>query len=239
MPVLGVNLMRVWQPINGWRAFAGEVGVIVLGVLIALVLGAIANEVGWRFEVAKARAQIRDEISLNFSLLGIHEKAAPCVAQRLDTIGAIMAEASRTGKLPPLAPLGSAPAALWPRGIWESQLAAQTIAHYPAREAAGLSRVYRRFQAFAENDSETQDAWDVLSMLAGPGRRLDPESEGRLYAALAQARRSNSQTRRRAAGARQLLAETLGADYPRSAGAKPVVTGNTCDRISGAIPPTY
>jgi hypothetical protein len=232
--------MRVWQPMNGWRAFAGEVGVIVLGVLIALVLGAMANEVGWRFEVAKARVQIRDEISFNFALLALHERDVPCVAQRLDAIGGIMAEASRTGRLPPLATLRGAPVALWPRGIWESQLAAQTITHYPANETAGLSRIYRRFEAFAEQDRETQLAWDELSMLAGPGRRLDPDSEGRLYAALARARRSNAKTRILAAGARQLLAETLGADYPRSAGLKPVVFGRpTCEAAAGAIPPTY
>jgi hypothetical protein len=232
-------MLRVWKPINGWRAFVGEVGVIVLGVLIALILGAMANEIGWRIEVAKAREQIRDEISFNFTLLGMHERDAPCVAQRLDKIGEIMIEASRTGRLPPLAPLGTAPTALWPRGIWESQLAGQTITHYPTREAAGLSRIYRRFEAISEADRDTQHAWDVLAMLVGPGRRLDPDSEGRLYAALAQARRSNALTRSRAAGARQLLAETLGADYPRSAGLKPVVTGQPCEAVSGTVPLTY
>jgi hypothetical protein len=42
---------------------------VVLGVVIAILLGAVANEIGWRLEVAKAREQIRDELSFNFALL--------------------------------------------------------------------------------------------------------------------------------------------------------------------------
>jgi hypothetical protein len=37
--------LQVWKPANGWRAFGGEVGVIVLGVIIALLFGAAANEI--------------------------------------------------------------------------------------------------------------------------------------------------------------------------------------------------
>jgi large-conductance mechanosensitive channel len=31
------------KPLHGWRAFAGEVGIIVLGVLIALAFGQIVQ----------------------------------------------------------------------------------------------------------------------------------------------------------------------------------------------------
>jgi hypothetical protein len=172
--------LQVWKPANGWRAFGGEVGVIVLGVIIALLFGAAANEIGWRIEVAKAREQIRDELSFNFELLERKERRASCVAKQRDAIGAIMAEASRTRRLPPLGGINAATIAYWPRGIWETQLAAQTIAHYPARDAAGLNRVYGRFQAVAEADAVEQQAWDVLSMLVGPGRALDADTEGRL-----------------------------------------------------------
>jgi hypothetical protein len=229
-----------WRPVNGWRAFAGEVGIIVLGVVIALLLGAMANEIGWRIEVAKAREQIRDELSFNFELLDRKERRARCVAKQLDEIGALMVEASRTRRLPPLGGINGAATTFWPRGILESQMAAQTMAHYPAREAAGLNRVYRRFQALAEADAVEQQAWDVLSMLKGPGRALDADTEGKLYAALAQARNSNKGIPYFRAGVRKVLADTLGSDYPKSAGLRPVSASSTiCKRPSSTIPATY
>jgi hypothetical protein len=112
--------LQVWKPANGWRAFGGEVGVIVLGVIIALLFGAAANEIGWRIEVAKAREQIRDELSFNFELLERKERRAACIAKQLNEIGALMAEASRTRRLPPLGGMNVATIAYWPRGIWES-----------------------------------------------------------------------------------------------------------------------
>jgi len=50
------------KPLHGWREFAGEVGVIVLGVLIALGLGEVAQ--GWndRSNTREARDAIRAEI---------------------------------------------------------------------------------------------------------------------------------------------------------------------------------
>jgi hypothetical protein len=150
-----------------------------------------------------------------------------------------MAEASRTRRLPPVSGLNVAGTYFWPRGIWESQLAAQTISHYPPKEAAGLNRVYRRFEAYAAADQRAQEAWSVLAMLIGPGRELDPGSEAMLYAALARARRANRAIPTGVTGARELLKSTLGLDYPKSAGLKPIVRSAGCGVPSSAVRQTY
>jgi hypothetical protein len=36
--------IRYIKPLHGWRAFLGEVGIIVLGVLVALVVGQFAQD---------------------------------------------------------------------------------------------------------------------------------------------------------------------------------------------------
>ena len=43
------------KPLHGWRAFVGEVGIIVIGVLIALGAQQIAETIHWRFETAQLR----------------------------------------------------------------------------------------------------------------------------------------------------------------------------------------
>ncbi len=42
------------KPMHGWRAFAGEVGVIVLGVLIALAGQQVAQSFQWRGDAASS-----------------------------------------------------------------------------------------------------------------------------------------------------------------------------------------
>ena len=46
------------KPLHGWREFAGEVGIIVLGVLIALGFEQVVEDVHWRGEVREAKAAL-------------------------------------------------------------------------------------------------------------------------------------------------------------------------------------
>ena len=50
------------KPLHGWREFAGEVGIIVLGVLIALGAGQVAEKAHQRQEGIQAEQVIRNEI---------------------------------------------------------------------------------------------------------------------------------------------------------------------------------
>ena len=51
------------KPLHGWRAFAGEVGVIVLGVLIALGVQQLADAWQWREKVSRAENSMRIELA--------------------------------------------------------------------------------------------------------------------------------------------------------------------------------
>ena len=46
------------KPIHGWRAFVGEVAIIVLGVLIALGAEQAVQSIEWREKVAAAIADM-------------------------------------------------------------------------------------------------------------------------------------------------------------------------------------
>jgi hypothetical protein len=51
------------KPLHGWREFAGEVGVIVLGVLIAMIAEQVVEELSWRAKIAKAEQAMRIELA--------------------------------------------------------------------------------------------------------------------------------------------------------------------------------
>ena len=55
--------VRLPKPLHGWRAFAGEVGIIVLGVLIALAAGQVVENFHERYLARQAIAHIRAELS--------------------------------------------------------------------------------------------------------------------------------------------------------------------------------
>jgi len=50
------------KPLHGWRAFAGEVGIIVLGVLIALGAQQLVEDFHQRSELHDAEAAMTSEI---------------------------------------------------------------------------------------------------------------------------------------------------------------------------------
>jgi hypothetical protein len=231
--------MAFWKPNLGERQskFAKEVGIIILGVLIALGLGAIATEIGWRIEVRAARQQLRYELGHNFERLRVWESAKDCTERRLNQLAKILAEASATRRLPPVGAFVGPPVGTWPRGVWESENAAQTAAHFPSRELASISRLYGLFEGVALVNLEARDAWITLSMMAGPGRPLDVGTEAALYAALAKARAVNNVSSR---APRLLMQRHLGAGYAQvDPGNPPLFSPPRICATLGAVPPTY
>jgi hypothetical protein len=51
------------KPLHGWREFAGEVGIIVIGVLIALSAEQIVQTLQWREKVRHAEQAMRLELA--------------------------------------------------------------------------------------------------------------------------------------------------------------------------------
>lgn len=88
--------VRLPKPLHGWRAFAGEVGVIVLGVLIALGAQQLVEGFAWRQKVAAAIADMNNELSSGdgpeaYERLVLHD----CVARHLDAVRAAIETGNR------------------------------------------------------------------------------------------------------------------------------------------------
>ena len=55
--------VRVPKPLHGWRALAGEVGIIVLGVMIALAAGQVVEDIHENYVSRRAVDHIRAELA--------------------------------------------------------------------------------------------------------------------------------------------------------------------------------
>ena len=74
------------KPLHGWREFAGEVGIIVIGVLIALGAEQVVERVHQQQEGLQAERVIRNEIELNLGRLQSRRGIYGCVRGRIEEI---------------------------------------------------------------------------------------------------------------------------------------------------------
>lgn len=187
------------KPLHGWREFAGEVGIIVLGVLIALGAEQAVEWLNWRNEIADARQAIDREVAYNVGAIVEREGEAPCIDRRLREIRGLLATKDVGPKSKPRPPLGQ-PQLFRPRtNVWQAALAGQVAGHMPLATRVGYAELYDGFQWYAQKAADETDAWSVLGELDDPGG-LGPED----IAAVRQARSKA-----------QVAADKMNANLPR------------------------
>jgi hypothetical protein len=77
---------HVPKPLHGWRELAGEVGIIVIGVLIALSAEQVVEALHWQSEVGQLRDAMRVELSADRARTEENLAQDPCMLVRLDAI---------------------------------------------------------------------------------------------------------------------------------------------------------
>jgi hypothetical protein len=166
--------VQVPKPLHGWRAFAGEVGVIVLGVLIAIALGQIVDEIHWNGQVADARALMSQDMARSNRSFAFRVAAHDCVGARLGALDEIVEQAAKhQARLLPdevIPDIGNA----LPNSAWETSRASQTLAHFD-REPLHLYGTYylQLGNIYTFMNEEVRD-WGVIDVLRRDPNRLGP-----------------------------------------------------------------
>src|SRR5438270_11253748 len=87
------------KPLHGWRAFVGEVGIIVIGVLIALGAEQIVERWQWRGKVQETTNQLDAELHRDARAAYAGLVAALCMDRQLQAIDVALASARQTGRV--------------------------------------------------------------------------------------------------------------------------------------------
>lgn len=74
------------KPLHGWKEFANEIFVIVIGVLIALGFEQVVEQWHWRHEVADARETLQSEVGRNLLVMRLAHENAACGDANLDEL---------------------------------------------------------------------------------------------------------------------------------------------------------
>jgi hypothetical protein len=179
------------KPVHNWREFLKEVGIIVLGVCIALGAEQAVEWLHWHDRVAATRRAIASETATNLSFGIMRMRRAPCMEKRLDEWAQILDAASESGNLPPVGEFGNPQNKIWGTAEWESLMSSGTAAHFPHDELAGMNLIYVYVTRYNDRVLQEVDTIAQLDAMAGPGGRLLPESLARLRDALSHARLNN------------------------------------------------
>ena len=169
------------------REFLKEYAIIVVGVLTALAAEQGAEWLHWRHLVDEGRRDLAASYVHMQALATERDIDSPCIGGRLSEIAAILDQASRTGRLPPVGDIGSPALRLWAETEWPTLVAAQTAVHFPRDEARGYAGIadYARTVDIDAN-REIQD-WTTLYTIVGPGRPTSDVELSKLRSALSSA----------------------------------------------------
>jgi len=179
------------KPLHGWRAFLGEVGIIVLGVLIALAAEQFLSSHHERSEAREAERAIRGELEINMARLRSRHAVRTCVQKRVDELQALIDSAGRNG--------GSIATPKWvgrPQfwtmqlSRWEATSQAGRAALIPADNLNLYGSMYSFMQRINSEGALEQDAWAKLRAFEHL-QRLTPETSFELQSTLQQARYIN------------------------------------------------
>jgi len=160
------------KPLHGWRAFAGEVGIIVLGVILALSFGQAAQAWQWHQDVKIARAAIHREMAFDLALFADRLRIASCVDRHLADAGQRIEVLAQSGATPAADANLESPGRMILVGDYEAQEAAQNLVHFPPDELSALGVFYDQVRFMREWTEKEDAAWNELALLSAGKSRL-------------------------------------------------------------------
>jgi hypothetical protein len=151
------------KPLHGWRAFVGEVGIIVIGVLIALAAEQVVQSIHERSEVHQLRTALRSELADDRARWERIRSGDFCTGQRLNALGKWL------GRAPPGATLDGHPyrVFLWTMhsSAWDIAKTSPAMANIPLDERltdAALYGATDNWREFINEESENSRALGAL-----------------------------------------------------------------------------
>ena len=174
------------KPLHGWRAFAGEVGIIVAGVLIALAAQQVVETWHWRGDVADFRNAVRAEISNDLATYTYRNDENRCISARLDELQHWLDSWRARRPLRLSGPIGIPNSLVVRTGVWDSRDAA-TMSHMPLSEKLAYSGLYSEFANNEVHRLDERAAWIELANFDG-ATELDHQDLMRLQGLITRAR---------------------------------------------------
>ena len=156
------------KPLHGWRAFVGEVGIIVLGVLIALGAQQFVEDIQWKHDVEFQRKALRREAQDMLEAIAERGVQQDCVDRRLKDIASLLERHASGEPVRVIGSVGRPTRASATRGSWPIALAGQTLLHMPQEEQLAFSNAFGSFDVWDRAIEYEYQDWLRLRQLDRP-----------------------------------------------------------------------
>lgn len=154
------------KPLHGWREFVGEIAIIVIGVLIALVAEQLVETAHWNHQVETFRDVVHREVANDLGTYQFRIKQSGCVKRRLDDLELWLASL-RAGQPRKLErPIGAPRSQSLEKSVWESR-DANLVSHMPISERMALGQLYDYFDNNEAHRLDERETWLTLGEFDG------------------------------------------------------------------------
>ncbi len=167
------------HPVHSWPEFFKEIGVVVIGVLLALSAEQIAEIFHWRHEVEVEREALRGEVRYNLAVAVFRRSQQACIDARLKQIAEVFRRHARGEALNLKGPIARPPLWTGTQGSWDIAVAGQALGHMPQKEKLDFSEAFSTYRRFSTLRNEEDEEWRKLALLDRPDL-LDANNWSRL-----------------------------------------------------------
>lgn len=129
------------KPLHGWRELVGEVGIIVLGVLIALAADSLVEDWQWRHKVSVVRKSLMGELANDSARWEVDLANARCTLPDVDRLEQ-WAKAGGTAPVPAVPALNSDGWWFMHSANWNLATGSQTLDHFPIDQQLAFAALY-------------------------------------------------------------------------------------------------
>jgi hypothetical protein len=167
------------KPMHGLREFLSEIGVVVLGVLIALGAEQGVDALHWQHKIHQAVEAMRLELRDDDGPQGFVRIAVePCFSAQLDGIQAAVESGKGRQEIGRLAAAYRPPFRTWDSDAWKSVISSDFGAHVSAEQMSDWSKPYRTLGDLAAvNAQERGDLMSLRPTRAASGHLTPPQEE--------------------------------------------------------------
>lgn len=172
------------KPVHHWREFLKEVGIIVLGVLIALGAEQTAEWFHWRYEARQAENHLRQDATTvlydmveRLEIQKCQDRRLVLMRDRLLASGAewtAMAPFYTSG--PPAGSTYAHPMRRWPTVAWSNAVANTAATHLPDEEQNHYAEIFAAAAREANDQAAEHEDFSELNVL-GLSLTLTPDQK--------------------------------------------------------------
>jgi hypothetical protein len=147
------------KPLHGWRALLGEVGIIVVGVLIALGAEQVVDDWQWQKKVGVVRRSLMGELANDRARWEVDVATARCASEDIDRADRWVQGAGPAASMPTIRVIRTQNWFWMHWANWNLATGSQTLDHFAINDQLAFAALY---DGIAHRQVDIEKASDLI-----------------------------------------------------------------------------